>query len=58
MSEEEYYNEEYTCPDCNGAGWSVVAAHARDAECYADRHTNCPVQEQEACPTCGGNGEI
>lgn len=58
MSESEPLSAEedpdYPCPECDDQGWVVEAAHARDAECYADRHTNCPVAEQVQCSTCGG----
>jgi DnaJ-class molecular chaperone len=56
MNDRVAMHDDYPCPECNGQGWVVVAAHARDSECYADRHTNCPVQEQEQCSTCGGHG--
>lgn len=51
-------SEEVDCFDCNGQGWTVVAGHARDQECYEGHHTNCPVQEQEQCDTCGGTGTL
>jgi DnaJ-class molecular chaperone len=44
------------CGQCQGDGWIVVAEHA----CNGDERmcqSKCPVEAQEVCPSCDGEGK-
>lgn len=45
------------CPNCDGRGWTSGSAHADTCKGDCFQH-GCPVQVQEQCFICGGDGRV